>query len=198
MQKHIYFETARTSQPARNNKASDYLRHGPFAQHLEDWVPDERRYLTYEEVAERTGRRLEAAGAKTHKQINSFHRSIQFPKMIFHRTLDEIPHLGYCHVTAAHTSSRKFSKVRWAFYIANFQAEIGDDRQFFRHIKPNYDRMYFAVAIRPDKEASAMTLDKSVRDNGLLFNTRDPKQALKNVLMLGARDEALRAIIAKM
>ncbi len=165
---------------------------------MEDWLPDERRYLTYEEVAERTGRRLEAAGEKTHKHINSFHRSIQFPKMIFHRTLDEIPHLGYCHVTTADTTSAKYSRIRWAFYIANFQAEIGSGQQFFRGIKPHYDRMYFAVAMRPDKETSRMALDDNVRGNGLIFNTRDPKQALKNVLMLGARNQALRDIVAKL
>jgi hypothetical protein len=37
-----------------------------------------------------------------------------------------------------------------------------------------------------------------VHDNGLLFRTRDPKEALKNVLLLGARNSELRKIIGSL
>ncbi|MHA7970006.1 DUF6656 family protein [Rhizobium sp. CAU 1783] len=176
---------------------TEFLRTGRISRQREDWLAEERRYLTYEEVAARTGRRLEAAGETTHKRINGFHRSIQFPKMVFHKTLDNSPHLGYCHVTAARTNFAKYADVKWAFYIANFFAEVGGE-QFFEHIRPNYARMYFAVAIHPDKETRSMAIDRSVRQNGLLFRTHDPKEALKNVLMLGTSNEDLRKIIAKL
>ncbi len=159
---------------------------------------EERRYLTYEEVAARTGRRLERAAETTHDRINSFHRSIKFPKIIFHRTLNNSPHLGYCHVTAARTNFAHYADVKWAFYIANFFAELGGEEVFFEQIKQNYGRMYFAVAIKPEAEAKTMTIDRSIRDNGLLFQTVDPKEALRNVLMLGARDAELRKIIDKL
>ncbi|NML74584.1 hypothetical protein HHL25_10660 [Rhizobium sp. S-51] len=176
---------------------TEFLRTGRISRQREDWLAEERRYLTYEEVAARTGRRLEAAGETTHKRINGFHRSIQFPKMVFHKTLDNSPHLGYCHVTAARTNFAKYADVKWAFYIANFFAEVGGE-QFFEHIRPNYARMYFAVAIHPDKETRSMAIDRSIRQNGLLFRTHDPKEALKNVLMLGTSNEDLRKIIAKL
>lgn len=176
---------------------TEFLRTGRISRQREDWLAEERRYLTYEEVAARTGRRLEAAGETTHKRINGFHRSIQFPKMVFHKTLDNSPHLGYCHVTAARTNFAKYADVKWAFYIANFFAEVGGE-QFFEHIRPNYARMYFAVAIHPDKETRSMAIDRSVRQNGLLFRTHDPKEALKNVLMLGTSNDDLRKIIAKL
>lgn len=177
---------------------SEFLRTGRISRSREDWLPDERRYLTYEEVAARTGRRLERAAETTHDRINSFHRSIKFPKIIFHRTLNNSPHLGYCHVTAARTNFAQYADVKWAFYIANFLADIGGEEVFFEQIKQNYGRMYFAVAIKPEAETKAMTIDRSFRDNGLLFQTVDPKEALRNVLMLGARDAELRKIIAKL
>lgn len=177
---------------------TEFLRTGRISRHREDWLPEEKRYLTYEEVAQRTARKLEAAGETTHKRINSFHRSIQFPRFVFQKTLENSPHLGYCHVTAAKTNFAKYADVKWAFYIANFFAEVGGTDQFFQHIRPNYARMYFAVAIHPDKETRSMTIDRSIRENGLLFRTHDPKEALKNVLMLGARDEELRKIIARL
>ncbi|MNL69497.1 hypothetical protein D3C87_1943660 [compost metagenome] len=101
-------------------------------------------------------------------------------------------------MTAARTNFAKYADVKWAFYIANFFAEVGDADQFFKHIRPNYSRMYFAVAIHPDKETRSMAIDRTIRENGLLFRTHDPKEALKNVLMLGARDAELRKIIAKL
>ncbi len=200
MQKLRYFAASKTDKTAAPVKAAhtEFLRTGRISRHRDDWVPEQRRYLTYEEVAERTGKRLEAAADTTHTRINSFHRSIQFPKIIFHRTLTDSPHLGYCHVTAARTNFAQYADVRWAFYIANFFAEIGESETFFERIRQNYSRMYFAVAVKPEAETKAMAIDRSIRENGLLFRTHDPKEALRNVLMLGARDAELRKIIAKL
>ena len=87
--------------PARQAVHSEFLRTGRIDRSRPNWSPDEKRYLAYEEVAERTGKILTAAGEKTHERLNAFHRSIQFPKLVFHRTLSGTPHLGYCHVTAS-------------------------------------------------------------------------------------------------
>ncbi|WP_113439332.1 DUF6656 family protein [Rhizobium cremeum] len=201
MQKLRYYAAPKTGpKPPVTSRAvhTEFLRTGRILRRREDWLPEEKRYLTYEEVAERTGRRLEAAGEATHSRINGFHRSIQFPKLIFHKTLENSPHLGYCHVTAARTNFAKYADVKWAFYIANFFAEMGEGEQFFEQIRTNYSRMYFAVAIQPDQSTKSMAIDRSIRENGLLFRTHDPKEALKNVLMLGARDADLRKIIARL
>jgi hypothetical protein len=200
MQKLRYFAASKNDKTALPGKAAhtEFLRTGRISRHRDDWMPEQKRYLTYEEVAERTGKRLEAAADTTHTRINSFHRSIQFPKIIFHRTLTDSPHLGYCHVTAARTNFAQYADVRWAFYIANFFSEIGESDAFFEQIRQNYSRMYFAVAVKPEADTKAMAIDRSIRDNGLLFRTHDPKQALRNVLMLGARDAELRKIIAKL
>jgi len=176
---------------------TEFLRTGRI-ERAENWSASEKRYLTYAEVAARTGRRLEKAGETTHARINGFHRSIRFPKLVFHRTLAETPHLGYCHVTVASSRFAEFEKVQWAFYIANFQAEIGAEEQFFADISQRPGRMYFAVALAPAEEEGRLSIDRKVRGNGVLFRTEDPKTAMKNVLMLGARDEALRKIIAAM
>jgi hypothetical protein len=56
--------------------------------------------------------------------------------------------------------------------------------------------MYFAVAIAPTEEEGRLTIDRKVRGNGVIFRTDDPKLAMKNVLMLGTRNEALRKIIS--
>lgn len=173
---------------------SEFLRTGRISRR-ESWHDEERRYLTYEEVAERTGKKLQAAGEKTHERLNSFHPSIQFPRLVFHRTLAGSPHLGYCHVTAAKTTFAEFGEVKWAFYLANFQAEITADDSFFKDIHMETTRMYFAVAIEKDMEEKRLVINRAVRGNGLLFRTHDPKEALKNVLLLGARNKALRAII---
>ncbi len=198
MPKFRYFALKKSDAPPLAPKAvhSEFLRTGRISRRREDWVAEERRYLTHEEVAERTGRKLEAAGETTQERINAFHRSIRFPKLIFHRTLENQPHLGYCHVTSARTSFARFADVKWAFYLTNFFADIGGTEQFFERIRPDFSRMYFAVAIQPDRDSRSMAIDRSVRDNGVLFRTRDPKEALKNVLMLGARDVELRKIIA--
>jgi hypothetical protein len=193
-----YFDAAAIKKPVQTPKTAvhtEFLRTGRINRHHQQWSPEEKRYLTHQEVAARTGRKLEAAGTVTHDRINGFHRSIRFPKLLFHRTLADSPHLGYCHVTAARTKFAKFDDVRWSFYIANFFSDIGDDEHFFEKIKLGYSRMYFAVATEVDAEAGKLTVNRTIHENGLLFRTRDPKEALKNVLMLGARDEQLRKII---
>ncbi len=57
--------------------------------------------------------------------------------------------------------------------------------------------MYFAVAVEADDEGGTR-INRRVRSNGLLFRTSDPGDALRNVLLLGARDETLRDIIKKL
>jgi len=192
---------------------TNFLRTGRIAR-PEDWVEEERRFLSDQEVAERTGRRLENAGRKTHQRLNRFHTDIRFPKIIFHKTLAQAPHLGYIHVTASKTDFVEHKDVTWGFYIANFSAEIGGDidddadaensadnaaaGQFFHHVKPGYARMYFAVAMKSelDGEKPHRVINRDIRDNGVLFRTADPRAALKNVLMLGARNAELRKIVA--
>ncbi|WEX78217.1 hypothetical protein PYH37_003080 [Sinorhizobium numidicum] len=196
MAKLRYYDAAERA-PALAPKAAihtEFLRTGRIDRRRH-WIAEQRRYLTHDEVAERTGRKLTAAGETTHKRINSFHASIRFPKMIFHRTLANSPHLGYCHVTGARTHLAHSREVTWAFYFANFFSELGDETHFFDRIQPGYSRMYFAVAIEPDAYDRHMVVNRYVRGNGLIFRTQDPMIALKNVLMLGAADEALRKII---
>ncbi len=183
-------------EPAVKSAAhSEFLRTGRIFRPRRDWLPEERRYLTHEEVAARTGQVLEAAGEKSHERINGFHRSIQFPKIVFHRTLDQRPHLGYCHVTAARTLLARLP-VSWSFYIANFSSEIGEEDAFFERISPFNSRMYFAVALVG--EPGKLQINRSIRKNGILFQTTDPKEAVKNVLMLGTSSEALREKIKKL
>ena len=107
------------------------------------------------------------------------------------------PHLGYVHVTASKTDFAEYKDVRWGFYIANFSAEICADEQFFNRISTGYSRMYFAVAMKTgqDGETRRPEINRDIRDNGLLFKTADPKTALKNVLLLGAKSDELRRII---
>lgn len=176
---------------------TNFLRTGRIIRHAEDWVEEERRYLTEEEVAERTGTRLENAGKKTHQRLNSFHKGIRFPELIFHKTLAALPHLGYVHVTASKADIGDYKDVTWGFYISNFSAEISGDEQFFNRIRPGYSRMYFAMAMKSqeDGETRRQVINRDVRENGVLFRTADPKTALKNVLMLGARNAELRKIV---
>lgn len=176
---------------------SEFLRTGRIIRGQDNWLEEEKRFLTHEEVARITGKRLERAGETTHERLNAFHRAIQFPKLIFHRTLASAPHLGYCHVTASKSKFAEFDEVNWAFYIANFLSEIGDADNFFKHVSARQGRMYFAVAMAADASAdkTKLAINKAVRGNGLLFRTADPTTAMKNVLMLGARDEQLRAIV---
>lgn len=176
---------------------SEFLRTGRISRRTEDWVEEEKRFLSYEEVAEITGKKLEKAGVKTYDRLNAFHRDIRFPKLIFHRTLNAAPHLGYCHVTASRTKFAEFDNVVWGFYIANFFSDIGEGETFFERVNMQFGRMYFAVAMENTKDAEKphLAINRNVRGNGLLFRTHDPKQAMKNVLMLGARSEELRKII---
>ena len=57
--------------------------------------------------------------------------------------------------------------------------------------------MYFAVAMKNAEggENRRQVINRDIRDNGVLFRTADPKTALKNVLMLGARNAELRKIV---
>ncbi|MFB9950380.1 DUF6656 family protein [Rhizobium puerariae] len=177
---------------------SEFLRTGRIGRPKPIWVPEERRYLSHAQVAERTGKRLEEAGEKSHERINGFHRSIQFPKIIAHHTLDQRPHLGYCHVTAARTLLSRRVPVSWSFYIANFFSDISEEEEkFFERISTAYSRMYFAVAVEGEP-GQPFRINRSIRKNGLLFKTSDPMEAIKNVLMLGASNEALREIIKKL
>jgi hypothetical protein len=201
MAKLRYYDASQSNEANALSVAhSEFLRTGRISRDKSSWVPEERRYLTYEEVAEKTARKLQAAGEKTHDRLNNFHKSIQFPKIIFHRTLADAPHLGYCHVTASRTRFARYEEVDWAFYIANFYAEIGDDADAFVKIDSNYTRMYFAVAIRPGQQAEdkKLTINRDVRGNGVLFRTHDPQAAIRNVLLLGARNEQLRDIIRQL
>ena len=197
MQDLRYFETGKQKNALRTKQTvqSEFLRTGRIDRNRPNWDPNERRYLSYDEVAERTGRHLSTAGEKTHERINGFHKSIQFPKIVFHRTLKGTPHLGYCHITAAKTNFAEFKEVKWAFYIANFFAEIAADELAFESIDMRAGRMYFAIAVEKDEELKKLAINRAVRGNGLLFRTNDPKAAMKNVLMLGAKHDALRKII---
>ncbi|MGN7292099.1 DUF6656 family protein [Rhizobium sp. SAFR-030] len=192
-----YFETRPPVLQAPNLKPtahSEFLRTGRISRRSQDWLEDERRYLTYEEVGEQTERRLSAAGENAYERINAFHASIRFPKVLFSRSLDERPHLGYCHVTAARSHLGAGEPVAWSFYICNFLSDVGGAEDFFRHIRTQYGRMYFAVAIEPE-ERGGTRISRSIRDNGLLFRTSDPMEALKNVLLLGTSDQDLREMI---
>jgi hypothetical protein len=193
-----YFDNSkkvRTRLPAAVH--SQFLRTGRIDRNQDNWHEEEKRFLTHEEVARITGKRLQRAGETTHERLNGFHRAIQFPKLIFHKTLAAAPHLGYCHVTASKTKFADYDDVTWGFYIANFLSEIGDSEEFFKHIDSRQGRMYFAVAMTAEKsgDKQQLIINKTVRGNGLLFRTTDPKTAMKNVLMLGARNEQLRAIV---
>jgi len=178
---------------------SEFLRTGRISRAKTGIITHTRRYLSYEEVAEQTAQRLQAAGERAHEKLNSFHKSIQFPKLVFHRTLADTPHLGYCHITASRTRFAHYEEVSWAFYVANFFAEIGEEDDAFVKIDPRYKRMYFAVAVRSDQTAEQkMTINREVRGNGVLFRTHDPQVAIRNVLLLGARNEQLRDIIRQL
>lgn len=194
MAKLRYYDAAdKAAAPAKAKAHTEFLRTGRIDRRR--WMANERQYLSYAEVAQRTARKLTTAGETTHSRINGFHASMQFPKMVFHRTLANSPHLGYCHVTAAKTCLAKGHEITWSFYLANFFCDLGNETDFFDRIQPGYSRMYFAVAIEPNAGEERIVVNRNVRGNGLIFRTQDPKVALKNVLMLGARDEALRRII---
>ena len=181
--------------PPKRALHSEFLRTGRIDRNRPNWSVEEKRYLSYEEVAARTGKVLTVAGERTHERLNGFHHSIQFPKLMFHRTLSGTPHLGYCHVTASKTKFAEFEDVKWAFYIANFFADIGAEDLKFESVNMRAERMYFAIAVEHDEERKKLAVNRKVRGNGLLFRTDDPKTALKNVLLLGAKHETLRKVI---
>jgi hypothetical protein len=192
-----YYETERRKAPLAAHE-SQFLRTGRIDRNRPDWDYSQKRYLSYEEVAQRTGKYLTAAGERTHEHLNNFHKSIQFPKVVFHRTLKGTPHLGYCHVTLAKTSFAEFKDVKWSFYMANFFADIAAEELAFEKINMRATRMYFAVALEKDEEHKKLAINKTVRGDGVLFRTDDPKAALKNVLMLGAKNDVMRKIIRAM
>lgn len=179
----------------RGSKYSEFLRTGIIERYKEDWLQEEQRFLTYEEVAHRTGRKLQNAGVKTHERLNGFHKDIQFPKLVYHRTLASKPHLGYCHVTAARSKFAEFNDVRWSFYIANFNADLGSEDFFFNVKDIRFSRLYFAIALELNRDANKLVIDRKVRGNGILFSTHDPHKAMKNVLLLGAKQDRLRKLI---
>ena len=194
MSKLQYVEDTRVA-PPKQAVHSEFLRTGRIDRNRPNWSDSEKRYLSYEEVAERTGKILVAAGDRTHERLNTFHRSIQFPKLVFHRTLSGTPHLGYCHVTASKSKFAEFDDIKWAFYIANFFADIAPEELRFERVNMRAERMYFAVAVERDGDSRKLAINRKVRGNGLLFRTDDPKTALKNVLLLGAKHEAVRKVI---
>ncbi|MCJ8517573.1 DUF6656 family protein [Pseudorhizobium tarimense] len=176
---------------------SEFLRTGRIERSSPERPSPGRRYISAEEVAERTGRILTAAGETTYQRINSFHRAIRLPKAIFYRVFDDIPHFGYCHVTTASTAFKAEEPVNWSFYIANFSSEISETYPFFERIRSGKGRMYFAVAFEK-APGDMFKIDRSLRKNGLLFRTSDPQVALRNVLMLGAPNEAARSLVRQM
>lgn len=194
MSKLQYVEDTKAPAP-KQTVHSDFLRTGRIDRNRPNWSESEKRYLSYEEVATRTGKILVAAGNRTHERLNAFHKSIRFPKLVFHRTLSGTPHLGYCHVTASKSKFAEFDDIKWAFYIANFYADIAADELRFERVNMRAERMYFAVAVERDGDGKKLAINRKVRGNGLLFRTEDPKTALKNVLLLGAKHEAVRKVI---
>ena len=178
---------------------TEFLRTGRINRGRRD-PQEERYYISHEDVAEKTARRLQAAGEKTHTTLNNFHPAIRFPKMIFHRTLSEMPHLGYCHVTASRTQFARYEDVSWAFYIANFYADIAPGQASFVKINQKQPRMYFAVAVEASEKegAKGLNINSKVRGNGIIFRTDDPQVAIRNVLLLGAPHEQLRDIVRQL
>lgn len=176
---------------------SEFLRTGRIDRTAPTWDRETKRYLSFEEVAERTNRKLVRAGETTHERLNAFHEAIRFPKVIFSRAFEEIPHLGYCHVTTASTRFAQRGPVHWSFYIANFSSDISESYPFFENIRSGNVRMYFAVAY--EKAAGdTLRIDRSMRKDCLLFRTANPREAMKNLLLLGAPSQSLRTMIKKL
>lgn len=176
---------------------SDFLRTGRFNRG-KNRKKEERRLLSHAEVAAVTGRKLTAVGERAHEKLNGFHTSIKLPKIIFHRILETQPHLGYCHVTASKTEFAEFDELKWSFFIANFSADISEDGTTLSNFNRYLSRMYFAVAMQPDGQRKRMEVNRTVRGNGVLFRTHDPREAMRNVLLLAARNAKLREVIRKL
>ncbi len=180
-----YFEEKKKVEQAPKKPAlhSEFLRTGRIDRNRPNWDGVQKRYLTYEEVAERAGKQLTAAGERTHERLNSFHRSIRFPKLIFHRTLKE-------------RASRLLSRHRRQDQLCGIQGrEMGLlHRQFLRRHRSRASDLrkdqharrtdVFRPRRGEDEEQQKLTINTAVRGNGLLFRTQDPKVAFKNVLML--------------
>ncbi len=201
MSKLRYFDASanRHSQmPMLETFHSDFLRTGRINREKDSPGKESRRYLSHQQVADITGRKLLAVGENAHERLNTFHKSITLPKIVYHRIIDDLPHLGYCHVTASKTKFAEFDELKWSFYIANFCADIAEDGKSLSNFNRYLPRMYFAVAMQPDGDRKRLEVNREVRGNGMLFRTHDPKIALKNVLMLGARSAKLREIIRKL
>lgn len=197
--RHFVADGPKEDTPAPSAIQSEFLRLGRILRGKDRWDFVENRYMTMEEVAERTGRALQVASERTHERINSVHDDIKFPKLVFHRTLENRPHLGYCHVTAANTRLLNDETFKWSFYIANFKSEIDEGLKFVGKLDNTMPRMYFAVAMENDREKpTRMVVDRQRIPGGILFQTHDPKTALKNVLMLGTDDPVLRAKIRRL
>ncbi len=78
-----YFDAKKPVEPEPELPAashSEFLRTGRITRERAHWLAEERRYLTHQEVAERTANKLRNAGEKTHDRLNSFHQSIRFPR----------------------------------------------------------------------------------------------------------------------
>lgn len=178
---------------------SEFLRTGRILRGSDRWDATEKRYLTQEEILERTGRQLETAAEKTLERLNGYHWAIQYPKLIFHRTLENRPLYGYCHVTAGKSDLPTGETVKWAFYLANFHADIDAELKFIGKVSREINRMYFAIAVTNAEERSPkMVVDRSLKPDGILFRTHDPKAALKNILLLGTDNPRLRARILRL
>lgn len=173
---------------------SEFLRTGRIKRFEDGWFPRVKRYYSASEVAAITARRLTATGERAHQKLNSVHPAIKFPPMIYHRIIDHLPHLGYCHVTASRTRLDSKTDTYYAFYFSNFSAEIGGEESFFKNIDRNFSRMYFAVAIDKPSEDGPV-INRSIRHNGVIFKTSDPKEAMYNMLMLGAKTRELRQFV---
>ena len=196
--KRRYYQKAAPRRPSPTSVAphSEFLRTGKI-ERGPTWDRDTKRYITFEDVAESTNRKLVRAGETTHERINGFHKAIRFPKVIFSRVFEDIPHLGYCHVTTSSTRFKQRGPVHWSFYIANFSSDISESYPFFENIRISSARMYFAVAY--EKAAGdTLRIDRSLRKDGLLFRTDDPREAMKNHLLLGAPNQPLRTMIEKL
>ncbi len=120
--------------------------------------------------------KLTTAGETTHKRINGFHTSIQFPKMIFHRTLAGRPasRLLPCH-GGANTSR----PVQGRHLVLLLRQLLLRPRRRETLLRTHPDRLFPNVFRRRHRarcaEPEQMTINRSVRDNGLLFQYRRPE-----------------------
>ena len=73
-----YFESE-TRTRALVPKESEFLRTGRIDRNRPNWDIVRKRYLSYEEVAERTGKYLDFVGDKTHERLNNFHNKPLLP-----------------------------------------------------------------------------------------------------------------------